>query len=196
MRIMKLLFAACLVAGVAIAPGALAQRAQPQTPAPPPPPQPPSGTQPQTGMQQGTQGPTATEAMTEIQQTFGFVPQFMRQIPDTLLPMFWMGMKQFEMNPNTSLDAKTKELIGVAVASQIPCEYCVYFHTQGARQQGATDQEIKEAVGMAGMTRLGSTLLNGMQLDKNQFRKDVDRVMKSEKRSTQARPSSTGTRTR
>lgn len=197
MRTMKLLFAACLVAGIAIAPGALAQRAQPQTPAPPPP---PSGTQPQNGMQQGSQQgmqtPTATEAMTEIQQTFGFVPQFMRQIPDALLPMFWMGMKQFEMNPNTSLDAKTKELIGLAVASQIPCEYCVYYHTQSARQQGASDQEIKEAVGMAGMTRMGSTLVNGMQLDRNQFRKDVDRLMKSEKRSTQARPSPTGTRTR
>lgn len=194
MRDKKLLFAICLAASIAIAPGALAQRAEPQTPAPPP----PAGTQPRTGMQQtqGMQAPSAAEAMTDIQQTFGFVPQFMRQIPETVLPMFWIGMKQFEMNPNTKLDAKTKELIGIAVASQIPCEYCVYFHTMGARQQGATDQEIKEAVGMAGMTRMGSTLLNGMQIDKNQFRKDVDRAMKSEKRSTQARQGTMGTRTR
>jgi len=87
-------------------------------------------------------------------------------------------MKQFEMSPDTKLDMKTKELIGVAVAAQIPCRYCVQFHTAGARMHGATDQEIQEAVGMAAMTRMGSTLLNGMQIDEAQFKKDLDRMMR------------------
>jgi hypothetical protein len=57
------------------------------------------------------------------------------------------------------------------------------------------DQEVREAVGMAATTRMGSTLLNGLQLDKNQFRKDVDRMMKSESaRPGQARPSPQPTR--
>jgi AhpD family alkylhydroperoxidase len=105
-----------------------------------------------------------------------------------MLSTFWYGMKNFQANPNTSLDAKTKELIGVAVAAQIPCEYCVYFHTVAAKKAGASDQEIKEAVGMAAMTRMGSTLLNGAQIDKVQFRKDVDRIMaRDEKSKVQAR---------
>ncbi len=182
MRNMKLLFATCLAVGIAIAPGALAQRAEPQTPAP--------KQQTTSGMQMST-----TTVMKDIEQTFGFVPQFFRAIPEALLPTFWMGMKTFEMNPNTKLDAKTKELIGLAVASQIPCDYCIYFHTQAAQQNGATEQEIREAIGMASVTRMGSTLLNGAQLDKAQFRKDVDRAMKREGRSTQARQRTPATRT-
>ena len=81
------------------------------------------------------------------------------------------------MNPATKLDGKTKELIGLAVAAQIPCEYCVYFHTEAARLNGASDDEIKEAVGMAGVTRMGSTILNGTQTDKAQFKKDIQRIV-------------------
>ena len=80
------------------------------------------------------------------------------------------------MNPNTALDGKTKELIGLAVAAQIPCEYCIYFPTEFARVNGATEQEIEEAVGMAAMTRTGSTLLHGLQVDPAQFKKVVARL--------------------
>jgi AhpD family alkylhydroperoxidase len=112
----------------------------------------------------------------DIQATLGFVPQFMRAIPRTYVASFWEGMKNFEMSPSTKLDLKTKELIGLAVASQIPCDYCIQFHTENARKNGATDQEIQEAVGMAAMTRSGSTLLNGLRVDKNQFRRDMSRM--------------------
>ncbi|MBS1122124.1 MAG: alkyl hydroperoxide reductase AhpD [Deltaproteobacteria bacterium] len=112
----------------------------------------------------------------DVEATLGFVPQFMRSIPRSYVATFWQSMKTFEMNPATKLDLKTKELIGVAVAAQIPCEYCVQFHTDGARMHGATNEEIQEAVAMAGMTRLGSTLLNGLQIDKVQFKKDMARI--------------------
>lgn len=131
---------------------------------------------------------SSAEVLDDINKTFGFVPAFLKQMPDTMLATFWYGMKTFQANPNTSLDAKTKELIGVAVAAQIPCEYCIYFHTAAAKKAGASDQDIKEAVGMAAMTRMGSTLLNGAQIDKVQFRKDVDRIMAhDEKSKVQAR---------
>jgi alkylhydroperoxidase/carboxymuconolactone decarboxylase family protein YurZ len=71
----------------------------------------------------------ASATRAEIQKTFGFVPGFLKQMPDTLLPGFWQEMTGLEMNPNTALPGKVKELIGVGVASQIPCEYCVYAHT-------------------------------------------------------------------
>lgn len=147
--------------------------------APPPKPQDTTATKPAS---------TSAEALDEINKTFGFVPAFIKQMPDTMISTFWFAMKNFQANPNTALDTKTKELVGLAVASQIPCEYCVYFHTAAAKKAGANDQEIKEAVGMAAMTRLGSTLLNGTQIDKVQFRKDVDRMMAhDEKTKVQAR---------
>jgi AhpD family alkylhydroperoxidase len=121
---------------------------------------------------------TPAEVYKDIEATVGFVPQFFRQIADSQIESFWASMKTFQMNPNTALDGKTKELIGLAVAAQIPCDYCVAFHTQAARKNGATDQELREAVGMAAMTRLGSTVLNGNQTDQVQFKKDLQRMMK------------------
>ena len=70
-----------------------------------------------------------------------------------------------------------KELIGLAVAAQIPCSYCIYFHTEAARLNGATDEQIAEAVAMAAITRHWSTVLNGMQVDEAAFRADTDEVL-------------------
>ena len=113
----------------------------------------------------------------EVQKTFGFVPDFVKQLPQALVANWWHGVTTFEMNPTTKLDGKTKELIGLAVAAAAPCEYCIYFHTEAARLNGASEEEIKEAVGMAGLTRAGSTVLNGLQIDKVQFKKDVQRIV-------------------
>jgi AhpD family alkylhydroperoxidase len=127
----------------------------------------------------------ADDTVKEIEKTFGFVPGFVKVMPRAALPSWWEQTKALEMNPETALDGKTKELIGLAVAAQIPCEYCVYFHTEAARLNGASQQEIDEAVGMAAATRAGSTLLNGLQVDKSQFKKDVDRIVKGAKKAAQ-----------
>ena len=119
--------------------------------------------------------------LAEIQNTFGFVPDFIKGAPEALLPGFWASVTGLEMSPTTKLDGKTKELIGLAVAAQVPCEYCVYFHTEAARLNGATDEEIKEAVAMSGLTRMGSTILNGNQTDKAQFKRDVQRIVEGAK---------------
>ena len=64
-----------------------------------------------------------------------------------------------------ALDEKTKELIGLGVAAQIPCTYCIYAHTTNAKRLGATDDQIKEAVAAAALTRKWSTELNGNMYD-------------------------------
>jgi AhpD family alkylhydroperoxidase len=175
-KLMMGTLAACMAVGLAPAHLASAQKAQPSAPpAGAPQPSTTPGAQPKTPT---AMMPTAKQVLDDVNQTFGFVPQFIRAFPDALLPGFWASLKGLQMNPNTSLDGKTKELIGLAVASQIPCEFCVYFHTAAARGNGATDQEIKEAIGMAAVTRFASTQLNGAQLDKAQFKKDADRIMK------------------
>lgn len=131
-----------------------------------------------TAAEADNKAPTASATFTEIEQVIGFVPTFMRSIPESLLPGWWDQVKSLEMNPKTALDGKTKELIGLAVASQIPCDYCIYFHTRVAKANGATDQQIQEALGMAAMTRFGSTLMHGSQVDLAQYKKEVDRAFK------------------
>ena len=113
----------------------------------------------------------------DIEKTLGLVPGFFKVMSDTAVPGAWEEMKGLQMNPGTALPGRTKELIGLAVAAQIPCEYCIIYHTEAARGAGATDQQIQEAVGMAAVTRESSTLFNGLQIDKTQFRKDLDRLM-------------------
>jgi AhpD family alkylhydroperoxidase len=115
--------------------------------------------------------------LAEIQKAFGFVPDFIKSVPAPLLPGFWASVTGLEMNPSTKLDGKTKELIGLAVAAQIPCDYCIYFHTEAAKLNGATDDELKEAIGMAALTRMGSTIHNGNQVDKATFKRDVQRIL-------------------
>jgi AhpD family alkylhydroperoxidase len=45
-----------------------------------------------------------------------------------------------------ALDAKTKQLIAVAVAHVTQCPYCIQGHTKAAQRAGATAQELMEAV--------------------------------------------------
>jgi AhpD family alkylhydroperoxidase len=77
-------------------------------------------------------------------------------------------------NPKDALDGKTKELIALAVAAQIPCDYCIYGHTVGAKHAGATDEQIKKAIAASGQVRKMSTELNGNQYDLASFKKQID----------------------
>jgi len=47
------------------------------------------------------------------------------------------------------LDAKTRELIAVAIAVQLRCDGCIATYVDGARQAGATREEIAEALTVA-----------------------------------------------
>ena len=122
--------------------------------------------------------PAATAAYADIQATLGMVPGFFRAFPESGIAGAWAEFKMVQLNPSTALNGKTKELIGLAVAAQIPCGYCVYFHTAAAKANGATDEEIREAVAMAAISRHWSTVLNGMQVDLNSFKSDTDAVLK------------------
>ena len=121
---------------------------------------------------------TAQAAYTDIQRTLGLVPGFFKAFPASGIAGAWAEFKSVQLNPRTKLDGKTKELIGLAVAAQIPCRYCIYFHTAAARANGASDEEIREAVAMAAISRHWSTVLNGMQIDEAAFQHETDTVLK------------------
>ncbi len=111
-----------------------------------------------------------------IKKRFGFVPSFIRAFPEVGMAAAWDELVALEMNPNTALAPKTKSLVGIAVSAQIPCRYCIYFDTQAAKMAGATENEIKEAIAMAAITRHWSTVLNGMQIDADTFRQEMVQV--------------------
>jgi AhpD family alkylhydroperoxidase len=57
-----------------------------------------------------------------------------------------------------ALDAKTKQLIAVAVAHVTQCPYCIKGHTEGAARSGASDAEIMEAIWVAAEMRAGGAV--------------------------------------
>ena len=77
---------------------------------------------------------------------------------------------------DAKLDPKTRELIALGVAAQIPCTYCVYAHDKNARAAGASEAEIREAVATAAHVRHWSTVLNGMGYDFETFKAEVDKM--------------------
>ena len=120
-------------------------------------------------------------ALREVTALLGFAPEFLSQFPDVARAGAWKQMRDVQLNPKTALSGKTKELIGLGVAAQVPCRYCVIAHTEFAKLNGATDSEIREALALASFTRDMSTMLNGMQVDENQFKRDVDRLVRGAK---------------
>ncbi len=54
-----------------------------------------------------------------------------------------------------ALPEQTKQLIAVAVAHTTQCPYCITGHTRLARREGASDEQIMEAVWVAAEMRAG-----------------------------------------
>ena len=125
-----------------------------------------------------TTATTETQATyRDIKQTLGIIPTFLKQYPEAGISGAWLDMKGLQLNPMSTLPGKYKELIGLAIAAQVPCRFCAYFHTEAAKLNKATPLEIKEAIAMAAGVRRWSTFLTGVQIDVGEFRSEVDKML-------------------
>ena len=57
------------------------------------------------------------------------------------------------------LDGKTRELIALAVAVTTRCDGCITVHSAAALKQGASHEEIAEALGVAVALNAGAALV-------------------------------------
>lgn len=76
--------------------------------------------------------------------------------PDTLkgyLALSGAGEK------TSHLDGKTRELIALAVAVTTRCDGCITVHVDAALKQGASREEIAEALGVAVALNAGAALV-------------------------------------
>jgi AhpD family alkylhydroperoxidase len=128
-----------------------------------------------------TPAEAAQATRADIGKTLGFVPGFFNAMSDAAVPGAWEEMKGLQMNPGTALPGRTKELIGLAVAAQVPCRYCAYAHTEFAKLNGATDAEIAEAVAVGGVERHWNAYLFGEQIDDARMASDVARIVQGAK---------------
>jgi AhpD family alkylhydroperoxidase len=74
---------------------------------------------------------------------------------DLFNAFFQFNQKVFEEG---ALPAKTKELIALACAHITRCPYCIDLHLKKAKQAGATETEIAEAVYVAVAMNAGAAM--------------------------------------
>lgn len=61
-----------------------------------------------------------------------------------------------------ALSTKTKQLIAVAVAHVTQCPYCIRGHAKAASRDGATPEEIMEAIWVAAELRAGGAYAHSL----------------------------------
>ena len=82
-----------------------------------------------------------------------------------------MILKMANFQKESGFDAKTFELFALSAAAGMKCEYCIVAHTAMAKKAGATQDEIKTAIMVAGVVSLNSTVMYGNQYDQEKWRK-------------------------
>ena len=95
--------------------------------------------------------------MSEQEQVYLQATRELAEQRNRLAPKTAEAFKAFSRSvfAEGALPAKTKQLIAVAVAHVTQCPYCIRGHTSAALQQGATPEEIMEAIWVAAEMRAG-----------------------------------------
>ena len=90
------------------------------------------------------------------QQLMDRIGQIARLSPDTVRGYSTLSAAGSKTN---HLDAKTRELIALAVAVTLRCDGCITVHTDAAIKQGASKEEVSEALGVAVSINAGAALV-------------------------------------
>jgi AhpD family alkylhydroperoxidase len=108
--------------------------------------------------------PEAAAVFAEIRAKRGtdHVNNFWRALAHdpALLRRTWDQLQQV-MAPG-ALDAKTKEMLYLAVSMAHGCDYCIHSHTAAARGKGMTQPELMELLAVVGMAAQTNRLVSGM----------------------------------
>lgn len=111
----------------------------------------------------------------DVQLTLGTALAPLDRVPDEFLAAEWELVKGLHFG-ETIIPNRYKELIGLAVAAASRCPYGVVLHTEGARLHGASEAEIAEAVHYAKLVVGWSIHLGGLQVDQQEFVRQVRRA--------------------
>lgn len=112
------------------------------------------------------------EIFADIKRTKGLerVPNFWRVLathPDQL-EMVWNRLKAL-MHPETTgrespLDARTREIIALAVSATNGCSYCINSHTAALRKLGVDDRTLGEILAIVSLFCTTNVLADAYQV--------------------------------
>jgi AhpD family alkylhydroperoxidase len=113
-------------------------------------------------------GPEARAVFDDIAAARGIDPRQINNFwkalarhPDQMRRL-WADL-QAVMAPG-ALDARTKEMIYLAVSVTNNCEYCIASHTAQARKRGMTEAMFGELMAIVGMASTTNRLANGYRV--------------------------------
>lgn len=89
---------------------------------------------------------------------FGNVTEFQKAMGDKFFA--WYG----EVFKDSSLTAREKSLIALAVAHAVQCPYCIDAYSSDAYEKGWSESQMMEAVHVAAAIKGGSALVHGVQM--------------------------------
>ena len=89
---------------------------------------------------------------------FGKISDWQKTLGDKFFS--WYG----EVFKSSALSAKEKSIIALAVSHAVQCPYCIDAYTEDALKKGYTEEQMMEAVHVAGAIRGGATMAHGVQL--------------------------------
>jgi AhpD family alkylhydroperoxidase len=75
----------------------------------------------------------------------------------------WESVKQI-MAPG-ALDARTKEMLYLAVSMSNSCDYCIVSHTAAARKAGMTDAMLHELIAVVGMANETNRMVGAYRIE-------------------------------
>jgi len=101
-----------------------------------------------------------TEALTEMVEKqrgdLGFLLRTLKNRPRTFNPFVLKGTSLFR--EPSYLDRRTAELVAIGAATALRCEHCLDAHISRAIEEGATLEEVMDAILVSGAIAESSTL--------------------------------------
>ena len=89
---------------------------------------------------------------------FGEISEFEPNLAEKFFD--WYG----DVFKEGALTSREKCLIALAVSHAIQCPYCIDAYTSDSIKKGASEQQMMEAVHVAGAIRGGASLVHGVQM--------------------------------
>jgi AhpD family alkylhydroperoxidase len=113
------------------------------------------------------------EIYADIKRTkkIDFVPNLWRTLAvnPAQLEVVWTTLKTLmhpeEAGRKSPLDAKTREIIALAVSATNGCAYCVNSHTAALKKQGMAAETLGEVLAIVGLFNMTNSLAEGYQIE-------------------------------
>lgn len=112
------------------------------------------------------------ETLKDIEQKFGFVPGFFKNVPQDAMIQMWPIFRKYQLGESV-IPPKYREMMMLAASAAVKCPYCELYHREVSKMLGATEEELAELAILVASTGFWSNVLHTMHYDKAKFAEEL-----------------------